>query len=326
MRLISLILAFNLTGVVFGAAAAGAGETIDRAILDRLRDNDSSLTELRLRGKQIEGEGAQALAEALRENTSLTELFLHGNQLGAAGATALAEALTQNTSLTNLYFSRNQIGHEGVIALAWALKVNTSLTDLYLNMNQIGVAGARALAEALKENISLTTLNLYNNQIGDAGARALAEALRVNTSLTELNIGSNQIGHEGGIALAEALKVNQSLTALYLFENEIGAALSQRIDRLMSPEVIEERRLNTFWYPGDMLALEGPRATHVTMHAWGLAPQLNSVVFTVFWCEERLLESLDDNVLPFLTDDIWIEIFKMLKCRDFGEQQALLAP
>ena len=83
---------------------------------------------------------------------------------------------------------------------------------------------------------------------------------------------------------------------------------------------IEERQLNTFW--------QGNRATHAVMCSWGLSPQLHSVVFTVFWCEERLLESQNDDeeMLPDLPHEIWIEILKMLKCSDFGQQQALLAP
>ena len=59
IQLISLILALHLTGVVLGAAAPEVGETIDQAMLDRLRDNDPSLTELRLRGNQLGDEKAE---------------------------------------------------------------------------------------------------------------------------------------------------------------------------------------------------------------------------------------------------------------------------
>ena len=135
MRLISLIIALNLTGFVFGAEG-----NIDQGILKSLRDNDASLTILGLNSNQIGNAGASALADALRVNTSLTELNLYNNQIGDAGATALADAL----------------------------KLNTSLTTLNLNSNQIGDDGASALADALKTNTNLTILSLYSNQIGDA--------------------------------------------------------------------------------------------------------------------------------------------------------------
>ena len=93
-KLISLIIAFNLTGVVFGAEG-----NIDQRKLKRLKDNDPSLTMLLLERIQIGDNGVKALAEALKTNTSLTDLSLYSNQIGALGARALAEALKINTNL-----------------------------------------------------------------------------------------------------------------------------------------------------------------------------------------------------------------------------------
>ena len=46
IQLITLIAILNLTGVVFGAAAAGARHNIEPEILEGLIDNETSLTEL----------------------------------------------------------------------------------------------------------------------------------------------------------------------------------------------------------------------------------------------------------------------------------------
>jgi hypothetical protein len=54
---------------------------IDEEILQRLRDNDTSLTELHLGGNRIGDEGAKALAEMLERNTSLTELDLRNKTI-----------------------------------------------------------------------------------------------------------------------------------------------------------------------------------------------------------------------------------------------------
>ena len=146
--------------------------------------------------------------------------------------------------------------------------------------------------------------------------QGILDRLRANDpSLTELYLGDNQIGDAGARALAEALKVNTSLTELKFSYNQIGDVLTQRINRLMSSEgLYHERRALVPW--------SIPR--HMQEASWN--PHVSPVVRTVFFCEQRLWESLDDNVLPYLTDDIWEEILKCLRCGDFGKQQALLAP
>ena len=298
LKLVSLIAILNLTGVVFGAEDNEEVYHIDQKILERLRSNDASITSLDLWLERIGDERAIVLADILSNNTNVTYLNLADNDIGEAGAIAIADALRVNTSLTILLLTENKIGKAGAQALAEALKVNPTLRALYLGKNQIGEAGAQALAEALRENTSLTELYLGSNQIRETGAQALAESLRENTTLRELCPGSNL---------------------------DIGDVLFQEIRRLISPEGIKERiRFNTFWYPSSELALTGNRATHVTIDAWGLAPQLHSFVLTVFLCGVRVCFLYDgvgiDGViaLPSLPNEIWIEILKCLSCSNFG--------
>ena len=105
---------------------------------------------LQLSKAEIGDMGAQALAEALRENSSLTKLELDANSIGDAGAQALAETLRENSSLATLRLAGNSIGDAGAQALAEALGENSSLATLELGSNGIGAAGAQALAEAVE--------------------------------------------------------------------------------------------------------------------------------------------------------------------------------
>ncbi|KJE97575.1 hypothetical protein CAOG_009085 [Capsaspora owczarzaki ATCC 30864] len=175
---------------------------------------------------------AQAIAEALKENTTLTWLELQLNRIDLAGARAIAEALKVNTTVTRLYLNSSLTGDAGVQAIAEALRVNKTLSCLNLDFNQIGDGGAWAIAEALKVNTALTALLMELNQLGDAGAQAIAEALKVNTTLTSLrhSISFNQIGDAGACAIAAALKANKTVTLLDLTSNCIGNLGSQAID------------------------------------------------------------------------------------------------
>jgi hypothetical protein len=178
-----------------------------------------------------------------------------------------------------------------------------------------------ALAEALRTNTSLTTLELYNNQIGDAGAVALAEALRTNTSLTTLNLSGNQIGDAGAVALAIALRTNTSLTALWILDNQIGYAPRQEIERLMSPEGMQERRALVPW----------SRPRHLQLASWN--PHVAPVVTTILLLEVRsrtqylsVIDAQGRTVrLPHLPIEVWLIILEHLRCGDFGPL-ALPAP
>ncbi|KOO22573.1 nod3 protein [Chrysochromulina tobinii] len=149
------------------------------------------------------------IASDLQFMVVVTTLYLAANSIGE-GAKAIAEALKVNAVLTELSLGANNIGVDGAKAIAEALKVNAVLTKLWLWDNKIGDVGAKAIAEALKVNAVVTTLVLYNNNIGPEGAKAIAEALKVNAVLTRLDLDANYIGVDGAKAIAEALKLRRS--------------------------------------------------------------------------------------------------------------------
>jgi len=216
---------------------------ISEELLQKIRENDPTLTSLDLGGNQIGPAEAQALATALKTNITLKSLNLYDNKIGPAGALAIATALKTNTTLTSLNLGSNQIGTAGAIAIATALKANTTLTSLDLGNNQIGPVGAQAIATELKTNKTLTSLDLYYNDIGTVGAQALATALENHPTLTSLDIDGNQILSAGVKAIVIAFQNNPTLTILNIEGNQIEPeeqnaieAITQR-NRSMIPEI-----------------------------------------------------------------------------------------
>ncbi|CAE7525324.1 NLRC3 [Symbiodinium microadriaticum] len=188
--------------------------------------------------------GAQALAGALMENKTLREIQLACNQIGDAGAQAFAEALKENKSVTEVSLRSNQIGDAGAWALAQAIKENKTVTEIDLSSSQIGDAGARALAEALKENKAVRMIKLSSSRIGEVGAQALAQALKENKTVTEIDLAFTQIGDAGARALAEALKENKTVKRINLFRSQIGYAGAQALaGALMENKTLREIQL-----------------------------------------------------------------------------------
>ena len=140
-------------------------------------------------------------------------------------------------------------------------------------------------------------------------------------SLTELNLFGNRIGNAGAVALAIALRTNPSLTTLFLSYNQIGGAPMQEIERLMSPEGMQERRALVPW----------SRPRHLQLASWN--PHVAPVVTTILLLEVRsrtqylsVIDAQGRTVrLPHLPIEVWLIILEHLRCGDFGPL-ALPAP
>ena len=66
---------------------------VDKQLLERIRNNDPTLTSLSLYGNKIGDAGVKDLVDALKDNRTLTSLDLRWNEIGDAGAKDLADAL-----------------------------------------------------------------------------------------------------------------------------------------------------------------------------------------------------------------------------------------
>lgn len=174
--------------------------------ITRLKDNDSSLTELNLNSVDISLEEVKAFASAIAKNEYLKILDFSNNFVGTAGVHFIAQALEKNQSLRTIYLRSNDAYDDGAISLANALKVNHHLKTLFLGNNHIEVAGTEALAKALSINSTLELLSLRNNDIGDEGCRVLSQALLENASIKTLNLANSAIGDESVKLLTDALQ------------------------------------------------------------------------------------------------------------------------
>uniref|UniRef100_A0A8C8A3W1 Leucine rich repeat containing 74B n=1 Tax=Otus sunia TaxID=257818 RepID=A0A8C8A3W1_9STRI len=166
-----------------------------KALALSLMVNTSILT-LDLSDNWLQGEGAAAIAEMLKENCyisgeilgtaiaeniGLKELKINWNHFHSQGAAALAKGLAANIFLKVLDVSYNGFGNSGAAALGEALKANTVLEELNVSSNRILVEGALHIAAGLKENKTLKRLNMTRNPLQSEGCRGVLKALQANS-------------------------------------------------------------------------------------------------------------------------------------------------
>jgi hypothetical protein len=206
---------------------------LDKVLLERIRNNDVTLTSLEVRYNHNGDTRAIYISNALKHNTTLTSLDLLNYQISAAGAKVLSDVLRHNDTLTSLNLYHNQFGDAGVKDISDAVKTNTTLILLQFEDNQIGDDGAKDLSEVLKLNTTLISLDLADNIIGNAGAKNIIDALGQNDTLTSLNLGWNKIDDAGAKEFSDVLRHNATLTSLNLKWNQIGDTSLKEIDALM---------------------------------------------------------------------------------------------
>jgi hypothetical protein len=105
-------------------------------IIQRLVNNDPTLTTLYISRKNIGTKGtrciADALADALAINKTLTTLNIWNNNIGATGAKCIADALIVNTTITTLDIGSYQEEIKWITTRNKSNKLNkeVSLVDL----------------------------------------------------------------------------------------------------------------------------------------------------------------------------------------------------
>ncbi|XP_063048642.1 NACHT, LRR and PYD domains-containing protein 3-like [Engraulis encrasicolus] len=208
-------------------------------IASALRSNNSSLTQLDLRGNNLGDSGVKfiftglnhsnckleglklwkcnltersclSLASALRSSpSSLRQLHLNDNNLGDSGVELLSTGLEHtNCRLETLTLQCCDLTERSCSSLASALITKSSnLTHLNLSANYLGDPGVELLSTGLEyPNCRLETLELYSCNLTDRSCVSVASALRSNSSsLTELDLRGNRI-HQSGVGLLFAIQ------------------------------------------------------------------------------------------------------------------------
>ena len=131
----------------------------------------SDLTEIYLSYLNLEDEGAEALANSLKDSApSLEVLEMAGNDITAKAAATLAACIAAKQFLTKLSLAENELKDEGAIVISKALEVgHGQLTEVDLSTNLIRRAGARVLAQVVVHKPGFKLLNIDANFISDEG-------------------------------------------------------------------------------------------------------------------------------------------------------------
>ncbi|KAF9686963.1 hypothetical protein SADUNF_Sadunf02G0044700 [Salix dunnii] len=131
----------------------------------------ADLTEVYLSYLNLEDEGAEALANALKECApSLEVLDMAGNDITAKGASSFAACIAAKQFITKLNLAENELKDDGAILIAKAIEVGCGqLNEVDLNTNAIRRAGARLLAQTVVDKPGFKSLNINGNYISDEG-------------------------------------------------------------------------------------------------------------------------------------------------------------
>lgn len=167
-RLKKLDLRDNMFGV-------GAGVALSKAL-----SLFAGLTEVYLSYLNLEDDGAEALANALKESApSLEVLDMAGNDITAKGAASLAACIASKQFLSKLNLAENELKDEGAILIGKSLgEGHGQLNEVDMSTNAIRRAGARLLAQVVVKIPGFKLLNINGNFISDEGIDEIKELFK----------------------------------------------------------------------------------------------------------------------------------------------------
>ncbi|MBA0553598.1 hypothetical protein Golob_012768, partial [Gossypium lobatum] len=167
-RLKKLDLRDNMFGV-------GAGVALSKAL-----SLFAGLTEVYLSYLNLEDDGAEALANALKESApSLEVLDMAGNDITAKGAASVAACIASKQFLSKLNLAENELKDEGAILIGKSLgEGHDQLNEVDMSTNAIRRAGARLLAQVVVKIPGFKLLNINGNFISDEGIDEIKELFK----------------------------------------------------------------------------------------------------------------------------------------------------
>ena len=136
--------------------------------LNRLKNNDPTLTEYTLFHNHISPTELKMLIDSLKDNHSLVDLCIWHIAIRDEGLIAFAEVLKDNHTIKRIELKFLNAGDEGAIAIANMLKGNHTVEKLVLWGNKIGPKGFKAFAKCLMYNHTLRLVTfdyMYNKNL-----------------------------------------------------------------------------------------------------------------------------------------------------------------
>lgn len=172
-RIKKLDLRDNMFGVESGVA------------LSKAIPSFADLTEVYFSYLNLEDEGTEALAIALKESApSLEVLEMAGNDITAKAGAVLAACIAAKQFLTKLNLSENELKDEGAILIGKALEEgHGQLVEVDLSTNSIRRVGARVLAQAVVQKPGFKMLNINANFISEEGLDEVKDIFKTSPNM-----------------------------------------------------------------------------------------------------------------------------------------------
>ncbi|KAK7393535.1 hypothetical protein VNO78_22093 [Psophocarpus tetragonolobus] len=153
----------DLRDNMFGAEAGVALSKVIPVFTD--------LSEIYLSYLNLEDDGTEALANALKESAPTLEILdLGGNDITVKGAASVAACISSKQFLTKLNLYENELKDEGAVLISKALEGgHGQLIEVDLSANSITWSGAKPVAEAVMGKPCFKLLNINGNFISNEG-------------------------------------------------------------------------------------------------------------------------------------------------------------
>ncbi|GCC17373.1 NACHT, LRR and PYD domains-containing protein 3-like [Chiloscyllium punctatum] len=189
-----------------------------------LRNLNSKLQKVELRGNHLSESCAEDLASILNTNQSLIELNLGNNKVKHLGVKLLSSALMNpHCKLQKLLLYRNGLTKSCVQVLSSALNTNQSLIELNMNCNNLGDSGMKLLCAVLgNSDCKLQKLHLCNVNLSDSCAQELSTVVSTNQSLKVLDLGSNSFTDQFVPAVIRLIQTCRCLELIELWGNQFS--------------------------------------------------------------------------------------------------------
>ena len=136
---------------------------------------------LNLQGNNIKSDGAQSLADALKNCLNLQYLNLNGNKIKTNGAMVVTELLFTHDKLLSLNLGNNKMDHDGVIGILSVLNSsNYTLEELNIEnpvYKTICQSVAIHFGKMFQNNVGLQKISMRKHQLRDDGIYIIMEHL-----------------------------------------------------------------------------------------------------------------------------------------------------
>eukprot|EP00935_MAST-01C_sp_MAST-1C-sp1_P000768 g768.t1 len=185
---------------------------LDSAQIATIISLGGTMTSLNISDNRLESEGAERIAEALKQNKTLRFLNIKNNDIGEEGKVFIGNALP----CSHVQF---------VVCDEWAITEDT--TELNCSSINLCAADAILLAGVIANNRRLNLLNIHGNDIGDEGRSSLGQALpgsniqymicddwAITEETTELSVHGKRVSVVDALLLAGIIRNNESLEAI----------------------------------------------------------------------------------------------------------------